>query len=91
MIPIQFNEQNMILTKPENTADDKCSSMPVYCLVNENKEPIQFVSCWYLTPEERKIIIETGRVYVYVMSGAHPPILLDVNNPFIKEENGTHI
>jgi len=85
MIPINFDEQNMILKKPDDMTDTQCMSMPVCCLVDENKNPIQYISCWYLTPEERKIIIETGRVYVCVMSGTHPPILLDINNPFTKE------
>ena len=34
------------------------------------------ISCWELTPEEIAHVIHTGRVYLFVYGGLHPPVFV---------------
>lgn len=33
-----------------------------------------FISCWQLTEEELKMVLETGKIYIQVRGNGHPPI-----------------
>lgn len=86
MKPIEFPEQNILLKKPEGWDDKQCSSMPTFVQEVPELKTKLWISCWYLTPEERKQILESGKIWVHVTSEVHPPILLDLNYPFTTEK-----
>lgn len=77
MKPIEFNEQNKVLLKPENMTDEECKSLPVF---SNGKECI---SCWQLSDEEIEKLKETKCIWLGVLSGqTQPPVFLNVDNPF---------
>lgn len=82
MKPIEFKEQNRTLGKPEGMTDEECSSLPVYANGSE------CISCWQLSDEELKKILETKCIWVGVLSGnTQPPIFLTVETPFVEIKN----
>jgi Zn-finger protein len=80
MTPVQFPEQNIVLSKPESMTDEECSSLPVH---TDGKVCI---SCWELTDEEISELQKTKKLWLQVYSGqSQPPVLPQVEYPFIKE------
>lgn len=63
-IPVGFEGANMLLSGEAVG----CSDLEVFA----NGE--QIVSCWRMTPEELKLIAETGVVWVSVWGRGAPPI-----------------
>lgn len=81
MKPVEFKEQNVILGKPESMTDEECEQLPIFT----NGE--QCISCWEVTEEELKEIVETKRIWVSVLSGStQPPICLSVSTLFVEED-----
>lgn len=76
MFAVDFPERNKILLKPDGVSDAECSSLYAY----DTGEA--FVSCWKLTPEEVLEIARTGTVWLWVLGQRHPPVTLEVANPF---------
>jgi len=69
MEPINFDEMNHKLLKPDNMTDEECSSLPIYT----NGEVC--VSKWKMTFKERLHCLFRGFVWVSVLSGvSQPPI-----------------
>ena len=40
------------------------------------------ISCWQLSNDEMAEIAKTGRVWLYVMGGRHPPVAVSGTDPF---------
>lgn len=79
MKPIEFEEQNSVLLKPDDMTDDECTSLPCF------KDGINVVSKWELTENELIHIQKTKCIYVTVLSGrTSPPIKPNVFSPFKK-------
>lgn len=76
--PIVFKEANTSLGRPPGVTKEQCKVLPVW--TNGNL----CISCWKLTQDERDRVIETGRVYVGVMSGvpSQPPVRIWGIDPF---------
>jgi len=69
MNPIDFDESNMTLTKPESMTDEECSSLKVWT------DGEECVSCWRPSFLERLSILLFGRVWLSVLSGkTQPPV-----------------
>ncbi len=82
MKPIEFDEQNKILTKPEGMTDEECVSLP--CFTNGE----QVISRWQMSWPERFMALWSGKVWVSVWSGhTSPPILPTIDTPFQKPDN----
>ena len=82
MTPIEFKEQNKVLTKPRDMTDEQCKSLPCFT----NGECV--VSCWQMTWRERVTALLTGKVWISVRSGhTAPPISLMVDTPFQEPNN----
>jgi len=82
MNPIEFNEQNKVLLKPESMTDEECKSLPVFSNGDE------CVSCWQLSDEEIEKLKETKCVWLGVLSGStQPPVFLSVDYPFETRKN----
>jgi hypothetical protein len=70
MEPMQFDEVNYTLLKPDNMTDEECSSLPAY------KGEGQFISKWKMSWKERLHCLVRGFVWVHVVGEEHPPILV---------------
>lgn len=81
MRPIDFPEKNMELMKPKSMTEEQCGSLPVYRGIDRDGVPV-FISCFKLDSEELLKIMETGKVWLRIYGEAHPPVSLDVNNPW---------
>jgi len=74
MKPVRFDEANKNLTKPADMSDEECSSLPVF------NDGTVCVSCWELSDDDKKQLLETGKLWLSVHSGVtQPPVLLTVN------------
>ena len=81
MKPIEFREQNKVLSKPSNMTDEECSPLPIF---SDGKNCI---SCWRGSWKERLKFLLYGKVWIYVMSGKiQPPIAIDVNKTVFKRK-----
>ena len=72
--PIDF-EQAQYIWKGEGDVEN----LPVY------QEDGLAISCWELTPEEVKCIVDTGKVWLRVWTNYHPPVNVSGENPWEQE------
>lgn len=78
MKPSAFPQANMILTKPPDMSDEQCGSLQVH------RSDGQFISCWSLTWRDMIRLLWTRRIWLWVLSDAHPPVAIQVESPFKK-------
>lgn len=71
MIPIDFAESNFTWKGD----GDQISDLPVL------KTPLGSYSCWRLSAEDIRTLLETGCIWVGIGGTAHPPVLITVNEP----------
>lgn len=74
MITVPFHPDEQVIAPPPDRHKDM-SGLRVLRAEYEDGSPI-LISCWGLTDKEKKLIAETGRVYLAVMSASQPPVLL---------------
>lgn len=71
MEPIQFEQANKNLLKPEGMTEEECGSLPVF---TDGK---QCISLWKMTWRERLSALFFGRIWVSIHSGqTQPPVWL---------------
>ena len=46
----------------------------------------QNVSCWELSAEDIKTILDTGKIWLYVWADSHPPVSVVIEDPFAPVE-----
>lgn len=82
MQPIDFEESNKTLLKPEDMTDEECGPLPVW---TDNK---YCYSCWRPSLRERLSMLFFGRVWVSVHSEAtQPPMgIWAERDPFTVQE-----
>lgn len=69
---------------PETNAVFKlggCGDLPASKASDENGQNY-IISAWEISPEELKLLNETGILYLSVVGTGIPPVLLTVQNPF---------
>lgn len=78
MEPMNFEQANKNLLKPEGMKDEECGSLPVF---SDGK---QCISLWKMTWRERLSALLFGKVWLWVISGqTQPPVgLLAANEIF---------
>mgnify|MGYP001095557830 CR=1 FL=1 len=83
MKPVKFKHHNQLLGPPPGMNENECMTLPVF---TDGK---QCLSCWELSDEEIKEIIETKRIWLAVMSGnSQPPVWLSTaENVLIESPN----
>lgn len=82
MHPSSFDESNGTLDAPKGFDPDVCEPLSIW-RGNESKTGAFLqISCWKLTKEELEEFQRTGRVYLIIWGGLHPPVSLTANNPF---------
>lgn len=75
MIQIGFKESNVIFNRPLDCSEDECGTLEAY------SDGTRCISCWCLSKEEINHLLETRRIWLYIMGG-QPPVSLTVYNPF---------
>jgi hypothetical protein len=76
MKPIEFKEQNKILTAPKGQ-EETCGSLPTY------SDGQQSVSCWEVADAEYEQIKLHRKIWLGVLAGnSQPPVWLSGINPF---------
>jgi hypothetical protein len=80
MNPLEFEQQSVILNKPNNMTDEECGPLGVY------SDGQKCISLWQMSWRERLSALFFGRVWVWVYSGqTQPPIsLLAIRDIFEK-------
>ena len=82
MDPIEFPEVNLALVAPKGD-EDSVREMPAYT------DGEFCISCWQMSPEEiEQLKKNDGKLWLWVWSlpTSQPPVLIDVANPFEKQE-----
>lgn len=85
MIPIAFDEANIVLDKPDGVDYDICEPLNVLAgavIDGDGEACPMMISCWKLTAEELEEIIRTKRVWLKVAGVSHPMVLLSGTKPF---------
>jgi hypothetical protein len=71
MEPIEFEQANKNLLKPEGMSDEECGSLPVF---TDGK---QCISLWKMTWGERLSALFFGKIWLFVHMGqTQPPVAL---------------
>lgn len=83
MKPVQFEQANHNLNKPDSMTAEQCGSLPVYH-GEADGFPV-FISCFELDEAELLDVMQTRKIWVHVYAAAHPPIALDVKDPWRTE------
>jgi hypothetical protein len=67
MKPLEFEQQSVILNKPDDMTDEECGSLPIY------SDGQQCISLWRMSWRERISSLFFGRVWLWVHSGKTQP------------------
>ena len=77
MRPIDFDQKNRTISRPQDMSDDQCGSLPLYT------DKRVCISLWQASWKERLRFMMTGKLWLWVFSGmTQPPVLLDLESPF---------
>jgi len=80
MTPLEFEQQLIVLAKPDNMTDEECGPLPVY------SDGEQCVSLWRMSWRERISALFFGRVWLQVYSGStQPPVALAVTKELFEK------
>jgi len=81
MEPLEFEQQSIILTKPNNMTDEECGPLPIY------SDGRICVSLWQMSWRERVSSLFFGRVWLLIYSGqTQPPVVLQVTRELFEKE-----
>ncbi len=96
MNPVSFSEQTIIdgeplvIGKPLGWTDEQCGGLPAWMgnvpIDKEGNATQTFISCHEATEEERAEFARTGKIWLMVTAGNHPPVKLIAFNPFYQVE-----
>lgn len=70
MKPIKFTQVNIKLVA------ENCDDLHAY------KDNSKFITCWEISDDELMTILQTKRIWLHVVGKEHPPVRLDVSQPF---------
>ena len=74
MHPTTFHLNERVLSPPRGQHETIAGLRVVDVTYGDGQAGI--ISCWQLTPAELAQIQQTGKVYLAVLGGVHPPVLL---------------
>lgn len=86
MLPISFDGQNFIFTKPRGWSDEQCMDLPVFKGTASDEAGFAIpviISCWKFSKEDLEEIQKTGCIYLSITGTGMPPVSLFTENPFI--------
>lgn len=82
MLPTDFEQRNLVFTKPGNMTDEQCMDLPVYKGQYADGFPC-IISCWRLSKEDLEEIQRTGVIWLSITGQVQPPVSLFTENPFV--------
>jgi hypothetical protein len=83
MLPIEFKESNLVLSKPMDMTDEQCMPLSVWKGNCDDGTP-EIISCWKLSKEDLEEINKTGTVWLRIVGQGMPPVTLQTETPFIQ-------
>lgn len=75
MKPIETPETNAVFKL------EGCGDLPAAKAHDPESGQSYVISAWEISPEELKILNETGILYLSIMGNSVPPVALSVENP----------
>lgn len=87
--PVDFAESNITMKGwPASEDEEEVLDLPAHRtgIDTHRGATAQTVSCWKLSFVERLKVLFFGKVWLYVIGNAHPPICVDAKHPFIKPD-----
>jgi hypothetical protein len=83
MTPIKFIGCNIIMGEHQ----PEYQPLPAFIEVGTPQRPV--VTCWEMSEEERKIFLETGKIYLTQLTFGEmlQPVLLSIQNPVYSPQN----
>ncbi len=81
MIPVK-TETSDIVFKKEGAGDLPATS----CTMNDDVSPC-FETVWELTEEEKQQVLESGRIYLYLVGQSVQPCFITTESAIIVNEN----
>ena len=82
MKPIEFEQANKNLLKPEGMTDEECGSLPVLA------DGAKCISLWEMTWKERFSVLFFGKLWLFVYSGkTQPPVMLIATRQIFDEDS----
>lgn len=84
MKPVDFDESNTVLGAPPEVnralpPDEQVKELPAFACQHDGGV---IVSCWELSAAEMAEVMLTGKVWLTVFGGSHPPVSVNTENPF---------
>jgi len=84
MKAIEFPGCNAFLGPPPGMTEEQCFNLP--CMRGDVEQRPVTISCWQLTPEEVNQFVKSGgKLYLWVLGGGMPPVILTVEEPETSE------
>lgn len=81
MFPTNFEESNLVLSKPPDMSHEQCDPLSVWRGEQADGNTV-VISCWKLTPEELEEVNKTGRIWLRIWGITMPPVVLEGIKPF---------
>jgi hypothetical protein len=81
MGPLEFEQQSVILTKPDSMTEEECGPLPIY------SDGQLCISLWEMSWRERLSSLFFGRVWLWIYSGpTQPPVALRATREIFEKE-----
>jgi hypothetical protein len=83
MKPIKFVGSNITFGEGQ----EEYQPLPAFVEPQNPQKPV--VTCWEMSEEERKIFLQTGRIYLTQLTFGLPlqPVFLSIQNPVYSPQN----
>ena len=75
MKPIEMPETNAVFKL------EGCGDLPVVKAHNPETGQSCIISAWEVSPEDLKLLVNTGIIYLCILGTLLPPLFLSVENP----------
>ena len=86
MEPMNFEQANKNLLKPEGMTDEECGSLPVF------SDGTQCISLWKMTWRERLSALFFGKIWLSIYSGhTQPPVWLMAKNEIFEQPKSARL
>ncbi len=85
--PTPFPQSNFTFVAPEGMMSSVLD-LPVYRQEGGVDSAPMIISCWRLNRDERAEVGRTGRVWLWIHSGAQPPVSVSGTHPWPPDDGG---
>ena len=81
MNPVDFEQANFTFTRPPSMTAEECGDLRVY-----RGDEGENISCWELSDEDIEQLKKTRKIWLWIWAQRHPPVALDLQDPWEKSE-----